>query len=71
MRIKKIINAEEVLISTSQTPEVNEKTSSGKVDINHLLAKVRNKEQEKNKVNMIFFAMFALLILIIGILLSL
>ena len=71
MRIEKIINAEEVLISTSQTPEVNEKTSSGKVDINHLLAKVRNKEQEKNKVNMIFFAMFALLILIIGILLSL
>ena len=71
MRIEKIINADEVLISTSQTPEVNEKTSSGKVDINHLLAKVRNKEQEKNKVNMIFFAMFALLILIIGILLSL
>ena len=71
MRIEKIINAEEVLISTSQTPEVNEKTSSGKVDINHLLANVRNKEQEKNKVNMIFFAMFALLILIIGILLSL
>ena len=44
---------------------------SGVVDINHLLARVRNEKNEENKVNMIFFGLFAALILIVGILLAL
>tara|TARA_B100000780_G_scaffold200736_1_gene142224 strand:- start:83 stop:295 length:213 start_codon:yes stop_codon:yes gene_type:complete len=40
------------------------------VDINHLLARVRKEQQKASKVNLIFFFLFAALILISGILLS-
>ena len=45
------------------TPEVS-KTSSGRVDINLLMARVRVKEQKVKKNNLIFFGLFAALILI-------
>ena len=69
MSAEKIIYTEQKS-STSNTPkEVME--GSGVVDINHLLARVRNEKNEENKVNMIFFGLFAVLVLIVGILLSL
>ena len=45
------------------TPEVS-KTSSGRVDINLLMARVRVKEQKVKKNNLIFFGLVAALILI-------
>tara|TARA_B100000780_G_C20982271_1_gene392568 strand:- start:56 stop:283 length:228 start_codon:yes stop_codon:yes gene_type:complete len=55
-----------------QTPAMhnNEKLSDA-VDINHLIARVRKEERKEYKINIIFFGMFALLIFIIGILLTL
>ena len=70
MSTEKIIEEKENFI-TSQISEENKKKPSNSVDINHLLARVRSKKQEENKINMIFFGLFAALILIVGILLAL
>ena len=70
MSAEKIINTKDNTINTIDTLEVQEKAFSGRVDINRLLARVRNEKQEENKINFIFFIMFAALVLIAGILLS-
>jgi hypothetical protein len=70
MSAEKIINTKDNTINTIDTLEVHEKAFSGRVDINNLLARVRNEKQEENKINFIFFIMFAALVLIAGILLS-
>ena len=69
MSAEKIISVEHAH-SSSINPEMNEEKSSGIVDINHLLARVRSEKHEENKVNMIFFGLFGVLVLIVGILLS-
>ena len=69
MSAEKIINTEQNSLTSNTPKEVME--DSGVVDINHLLARVRNEKKEENKVNMIFFGLFAALILIVGILLAL
>lgn len=53
------------------TPIVNKTKHSGRVDINHLLARVRKEEKKEYKINLIFFGLFASLVLVVGILLSL
>ena len=55
----------------SQISEVNEEKVSRAVDINHLLARVRKKKKQQNKINIILFGMFVALILFLGILLAL
>ena len=57
--------------TTLITPGVNEVKFTRTVDINSLLARARIQKKEENKVNLIFFFLFAALILISGILLSL
>ena len=69
MSTEKIIEEKENFI-TSQISEENKKKPSNSVDINHLLARVRKKKQQENKINLVFFGMFAALILIVVILLS-
>ena len=69
MSAEKIINTEQDT-STSKAPIIGEGKTSGAVDINHLLARVRKDEREEYKINFIFFFMAALLILIVGIILS-
>ena len=56
--------------STLAPPEVDKVKVSGRVDINHLLARVRDKKHQENKINFIFFALFGLLILVVGIILT-
>ena len=56
--------------TTLTNPDVGNDKHSGRVDINNLLARVRKKQTEENKVNLVFFALFAALVLIVGILLS-
>ena len=70
MSAEKIIREEETFV-TSQKTEKSGKNISNTVDINHLLARVRKEERKEYKVNLVFFVMFAALILIAGILLSL
>ena len=69
MSITKTIS-ENLKPSTSTAPEVNEGKHSGRVDINHLLARVRKEQQKDNKTNLLFFGLFVALIVIAGILLS-
>jgi hypothetical protein len=56
--------------STLTVAKTNNEKHSGRVDINHLLARVRDKKHQENKINFIFFALFCSLILVVGIILS-
>ena len=58
-------------LNSLETPEVIEKKLSGRVDINELLARVRDEKKKENMVNIVFFCLFASLILVVGIILSL
>ena len=46
------------------------KTISGRVDINNLLARVRLKNAQERKTNLIFFSLFAALIFVLITILS-
>ena len=48
----------------------NEKKLTVRVDINHLLARVREDKKKENKINLIFFGLFTVVISVIGIVLS-
>jgi hypothetical protein len=52
------------------TSEVFAKNLTGRVDINHLIARVRKEQSAENKSNLIFIGLFVALILIVGIILS-
>ena len=69
MSAEKIV-VEENNLNLLKTPEVTEKKLSGRVDINELLARVREEKKKENKVNVVFLSLFATLILIVGIILS-
>ena len=56
--------------STLTNTKKNKSNYSGRVDINHLIARVRKEKNLENRTNLIFFSIFASLILIVGILLS-
>ena len=71
MSAERIVNIEKKNPLTPKIPEVKEKIFNGRVDINDLMARARKEKEKVNKTNLIFFALFALLILILGILLSL
>ena len=69
MSVEKItINKKESLASLV-TPKVNI-ISSGRVDINDLLARVRRKKEKENKINLVFSGLICTLILVVGIILS-
>ena len=70
MSAEKIIFNDKNKFSAQESPEENAKTSSRIVDINQLLARVRLEKQAENKVNLVFFFLFAALVLMVGIFLS-
>tara|TARA_B100001123_G_C15231357_1_gene995284 strand:- start:566 stop:748 length:183 start_codon:yes stop_codon:yes gene_type:complete len=49
----------------------NNSSSDRRVDINHLLSKVRNDEKKQRKENLVFFSLVASVIVITGIIASL
>ena len=64
-----------MLIDESTASDLYKKMSvkkemSGRVNINHLLAKVRDEKKKENKVNLVFFSLFASVIFVVGIILS-
>ena len=69
MSTEKLINTKQIS-SPVMPPELKEEKLPT-VDINVLIARVRNEKQEENKINLVFFCLFSALILIVGILLSL
>ena len=70
MRAEEIL-LEEQNIANYTTSEAIKKKYSKRVDINDLLARVREEKNKENKVNIVFFGLFGSLILIVGIILSL
>ena len=48
-----------------------EKIVSSRVDINDLLARAKKEKDKENRVNLVFFGLFTILIIVVGILLSL
>jgi hypothetical protein len=70
MSTEKIINVDAKNLINLNSPEISTKKSNGRVDINHLLARVRKEQQKDNKTNLLFFGLFVTLIVISGILLS-
>jgi len=55
----------------SNTARVYHNSNSKKIDINHLLSKVREKENKENKENKIFLVLATFVIFITGIIASL
>ena len=70
MSVEKIINFEKKDSVTLKNIEEKEKIFNGRVDINDLLARVRKEKEKESKTNIVFFGLFASLVLIVGILLS-
>ena len=70
MSLEKIFPAEEKKFETLTTPEVNKEKTNSRVDINHLLAKVREEKRKENTTNMVIFISIASFVFIAGIILS-
>ncbi len=69
MSAEKIV-VEEHNLNLLKTPEVIEKKIPRRVDINDLLARVREEKKRENKINLVFLSLFASLVLVVGIILS-
>ena len=52
------------------TQIVANKKTSGRVDINHLIARARDAKKKEEKTNIIIFGLFSSLFLVVGIILS-
>ena len=70
MSAEKIINTKNENFSNLVNLATDQKKPSGRVDINHLLTKVREKQDKENKKKIIFFGVFIAIVLATGILLS-
>ena len=70
MSKEKIIISDKENMLALNLSKTNVKKSSGRVDINDLLARVRDEKNKENKLNFIFFGIFAALILIVGTILT-
>jgi|TARA_B110000261_G_C12931408_1_gene296671 hypothetical protein len=69
MSAEKILNIKQkpsVLI----TPEVDSKKHTGRVDINHLLDRVRREKEEENKTKFTILIFFLVFILVSGAILT-
>ena len=69
MSTEKIIKKKQIP-STSMTSEESRGKTSSRVNINHLIARVKEQEKKENKTNLIYLSLFGVLILSVGIILS-
>ena len=69
MSIEKIIY-EDQTSTVVKNPSLNEVKFSGRVDINHLIARARKIKEKENKINLIFLGTIVGLIIVVGIILS-
>ena len=70
MSAEKVINNTKNILTTTMTPEGNVKTTSGRVDINVLINRIRLEKQKENKINLVFFGLIMSLVVVVGIILS-
>jgi hypothetical protein len=57
-------------VSILMNPKTGKKNSSGRVDINVLMNRVRLKKQKENAINIVFFGLIVCLVIIVVIILS-
>ena len=69
MSTEKIITNGKEDLATLMTSKTGMK-SSGRVDINNLIARVRLEKQKENKTNMIFVSLIVCLVVIVGTIIS-
>ena len=69
MSTEKIMYEEknQTLLNTLVPSEVK---FTGRVDINHLIARARKEKEKENKINLVFSGLICTLILVVGIILS-
>ena len=70
MSAEKIINTKNENFSNLANLVIDQKKPSGRVDINHLLTRVREKKDKENKKNIIIFTFFLIGLGALGIFLS-
>ena len=70
MSAENISNSEEKSYKAMKTPLAETEKNLARVNINNLLARIRDEQKKQNKVNLTFFGIFASLILVVGIILS-
>jgi hypothetical protein len=70
MSTEKLANSEQQNFSSYVTPEAEKIKMPARVDINNLLARVREEKKKENKINLVFFGLFASIIFVVGIILS-
>ena len=70
MSSEKINSTEINNFPPSGTPILKEENTKSRVDINDLIARVREEKKKENKVNFVYFGLFASLILVVGTILS-
>jgi len=63
MNSERINNTDTQDLTGFITPKTGEKKRTARVDINHLLARVR-KEKEANKVNLLLFGLFVAILIV-------
>ena len=71
MILEKTSNIKDNDSNTLNDSQGSKKKKSGRVDINDLLARVRGVQKKERITSLVFFAIFALLFFIVGIILSL
>ena len=70
------MSAEKIIISDGnnlpplEAPIFKEEKIKARVDINDLLARVREEKKKENKVNLVFLGLFSGLIIVVGTILS-
>ena len=69
MSILKTIS-ENLKLSTTTTPKINEGNHSGRVDINNLLDRARKEKSDERRTSLIYTSLFSLIILIVVTVLS-
>ena len=57
-------------VSILMNPKTGKKNSSGRVDINVLINRIRLEKQKENKTNLVFFGLIMSLVVVVGIILS-
>ena len=70
MSAEKIINIDGNNFSPLEKPNFKDEKIKNRVNINELLARVREEKKKEGKVNIIFFGLLASLVFIAGIILS-
>ena len=70
MSSEKINSTEINNFPPSRAPIFKEENTKSRVDINDLLARVREEKKKENKVNLVFLGLFSGLILVVGTILS-